>query len=177
MMKKLLIFMLVLGMASWANAALSVYISGPNTLSENEVGDYTVTYSGATIASADVDIVSDEGLQPYGIGGGVILTTNRDSAYDIVGINSSSGNYEISMANGLTPPTDLGSPLFSFQYTAPSVAPLDGKVILSLIENSFFDLDWNLIEGTVMPTLEVTIPEPATIALLGLGGLLLRRRK
>lgn len=151
-MKKFLVLMMVLGMTSLVNAQLELSISGPDSLATNATGTYTVSYSDATILSADVDIVVDFGS----IGGGIILTTNRDASLDFTGINPASGNYEVAIVNDVLA-TDLGSPLFSIVLTAPSVVPDGNKVTISLIENSFFDLSWNPITGTVMPTKQVTI--------------------
>ena len=151
-MKKFLVLMIVPVMASAVNAQLELSISGPNSLATNATGTYTVSYSGAAILGADVDIVVDFGST----GGGIILTTNRDRDLDITGINPVSSNYEVSITNDVTA-TDLGSPLFSIVLTAPSVVPDGNKVTISLIENAFIDLDFNPITGTVMPTKQVTI--------------------
>jgi len=144
--------MMVLGMASAVNAQLELSISGPDSLVANTTGTYTVSYSGTTMLGADVDIVVDFGS----IGGGIILTANRDTSLDFVGINPASGNYEVSIINDVEA-TDLGSPLFSIVLTAPSVVPDGNKATISSIENSFFDLSFNQIIGTVMPTKQVTI--------------------
>jgi len=151
-MKKFLVLVMVLGMASTVNAQLGLSISGPDSLVTNATGTYTVSYSGATMLAADVDIVVDFGS----IGGGVILTTNRNSGLDFTGINIASSNYEVAIMNDVAA-TDLGSPLFSIVLTAPSVVPAGNKVTISLLENSFFDLSWNKITGTVMPTKQVII--------------------
>ena len=170
-MKRIIVVLMILSMATTVNAALTLTISWPSHLEPGESMTFTVGYSGAAILAADVDIVCTVGAGV--ISNGVILTTNRDTALDIVGINPVSGNYEMAIMNDILG-TDLGSPLFSFQWTAPSNY---GAMTISLIENSFIGLDWELITGAVMPTLNVTtIPEPMTMGLLGLGGLFLRRR-
>jgi len=174
-MKKLLVLALVLSIATMANAALTLTISGPTSVVTNSVTTYTIGYSLGGfngLVSADMDIVSSVGS----IGGGAAITTNRDTVIDIIGINSSTGNYEISLTNDNLG-TDLTSPLATFQFTAPSVT---GLASVQLLENSFFDLNWNAITGSdlSLPTLSVhVIPEPMTLSILGLGGLFLRRRK
>ncbi|MGA2071701.1 MAG: PEP-CTERM sorting domain-containing protein, partial [Sedimentisphaerales bacterium] len=95
--------------------------------------------------------------------------------YDWTATNPISGNYEVTIVNDIRA-TDLGSPLFSFQLTAPNAV---GVAHISLIENAFFNDNWEAISPDSMPTMTVTIsvPEPMTLGLLGLGGLFLRRRK
>ncbi len=161
---------MILSMATVANAALQLTISGPEWILPGSSATYTVSYSGATLVGVDVDIVVDCGT----IGGGVIITTNRDSALDFIGPNPVGGNYEIAIINDVAD-TDLGSPLFSFQVTSSVIY---GVQTISLIENSFIDLNWDQILGTTMPSRTIVlVPEPVTMGLLGLGGLFLLRRK
>ncbi|MGD0551737.1 MAG: PEP-CTERM sorting domain-containing protein [Sedimentisphaerales bacterium] len=174
-MKKLIVVLIVLSLASAANAQLTLTISGPTSIATNAVGTYTIGYSisylsNRTLIASDVDIICDLGT----IGGGVILTTNRDTEYDWTATNPISGNYEVTIVNDIRA-TDLGSPLFSFQLTAPGTT---GVATISLIENVFCNDNWDVITDAVLPTEVVTItPEPVTIGLLGLGVLFLRRRK
>jgi MYXO-CTERM domain-containing protein len=172
MMKKLLVLALVLSMATLANAALTLTISGPTELAKAAVGTYTVTSSGQDLAGIDLDIISDQGAQPFGIGGGILLATSRNSALDTAAINGASGNYELVVVNDT--PALIGTTLFSFTFTAGTTA---GTYHVSTIENSIYDTDFNAVIGTVMPSFAVRVtPEPITMTLLGLGGLFLRRR-
>ena len=173
-MKKLMVVLMVLSMATIANATLTFTISGPTQLATGAVGVYTVGYSlspGWGILSTDHDITGTLGT----IGGGVILTTNRDTALDFISISPVSGNYQIAICNDILG-TNLGSPLFSFQFTAGSQT---GTATLVMLDNgATYDLNWGPFTDSVMGTLNVQItPEPMSLGLLGLGGLFLRRRK
>jgi hypothetical protein len=171
MMKKLLVLVLVLSMATLANAALVLTIDGPATLLTGETGTYTIGYSGADLGlvSSDVDVIATLGS----IGGGAGITTNRDVALDVFGINGATGNYECAIINDVLA-TDLGSPLMSFQFTAGMVT---GPAVIQLLDNGQMDTTWTIIEGAVLPTMNVMItPEPMTLGLLALGGLFIRRK-
>ncbi len=169
-MKKLLVVALILSAATLANAALTLTMTGPTQLNVGEAGTYTVSYSGAYVTGIDVDIISTLGT----IGGGNIITTNRDTALDWTAPNSVSGNYEITIMDDVDL-RDLGIPTFSFQLTSASA----GLATISFIENSFMDAQFQPYElgTTVLPTLDVTItPEPATIGLL-IGGAIMAIRR
>ena len=176
-MKKLLILVMVLAMASFANATL-VSISGPSTLDEDATATYTVSYSGTpTLGAADIDAVADLATKGT-LSGGAVVATARDTNYDWVGtpMGSNSNGYELS-ALLIAAPTPLGSPLFTFVLTA--TGNVGDIITLSMSENGFYDATAELVQivGVTLSGLNVTItPEPMTIALLGLGGLLLRRR-
>jgi len=181
-MKKLLVLVLVLGMASLANATtVTLSISGPTSLGLGETGTYTISKSGMDALGVDVDIIADYGTQPYDIDNGAYLPSNADPAVSGVGINGASGNYEIWVMDDIDG-LDLGTDIGTFDWTAPSVAPGgDNIVTLSLINNSVINLSWEVVgidNADVVATegIEVTVPEPITLALLGLGGLFIRRR-
>ena len=174
-MKKLLILVMVLAMASFANATL-VSISGPSTLDKDTTATYTVSYSGTpAVGSADIDAVADLATKGT-LSGAALVATARDTGFDWIGapMGSNSNGYELSVFQ-LTTGTALGSPLFTFVLTA--VGNVGQVITLSMSENSFYEAVFVALPGVTLSGMDVTItPEPMTIALLGLGGLLLRRR-
>jgi len=174
MMKKLLIFMLVLGMATMANASITLSISGPSELINGNTGSYTVSWTGPnSLVSVDLDILTSDANGS--IGNVVIVAAPRDTVLDYIGaaLTGPDGN-ELMIVNDLNA-TPLSSNLFTFDVKAHKGT---GSTTLSIVEWVFQDAAWNVITGNTLNTKTVTfIPEPMTVALLGLGGLFLRRRK
>jgi len=173
-MKKLLVLALVLGMATMANAALTVSMSGPTSLNPGAAGTYTITSAGVNLAGIDIDVVSDAGAQPWGISGGAVIAGNRVTTLDVAGINGATGNYELVAVND--GPAIITPPLFTFVFTAPMTT---GVYTLSMNLNSAFDefFEDASVDAVMSPLAVTVIPEPMTMVLLGLGGLFLRRRK
>ena len=181
MMKKLLILFIVLSLATEASAVSVSAISGSAPV---------ILMQGTTIT---VDLVSDTDMTGIGdteegyagwwitADAGVGLPSNGtfDSFLDTVTSNALSRLFAISTAtSGYIAP---GDPFFSFSVTAPSTnGDYDVIVNFSTAYASFWDDTAtdryaDLVSGTNL-TITV-IPEPMTIALLGLGGLLLLGRR
>ena len=168
-MKKLLVLTLVLGMASMASATLTLidtWVDGTVTWTldlENlkvigtgtELGPYAGPYLQAVLGSMAPTTVAE-------LADGI-----KDGVYAIAGDLSSitaAGTFWLPAAeisNDPVVPQALGT-WFEFDIT-PDQA-----------------LDFQLqayVGGEFINVLQGTVPEPMTLALLGLGGLFLRRRK
>ena len=176
-MKKLLVLMLVLGLTSAANAALSFYIDGSDAGTSIEVAQgATVTiqiYSSDTsdwLAYTGMDIST---MSAFGSVGGE--ATNSTNAGTLGGITPYyelgwMDGFEATTAAGSVPSEVLAGVQHSFVYTAPMS---DGSTRMGIFRPAT-GYSWDADE---LDVLAITVPEPMTIALLGLGGLFLCRRK
>jgi hypothetical protein len=187
MMKKMLILMLVLGIASAANAQLepqlSIYVNGA------DVGDTYTMMSGSVI---NIGIYSDGvgGVNGKYAGVAVINANATDTgtgnwqgtpvAYDgpgepleflsegVVAVLPNAQVARFVATNAVLADYAQEGIGFEFEYLCTSGLNAPDIVTITLIEDGSGPHD----------VLTITqIPEPITFALLGLGGLFLRRRK
>jgi len=165
-MKKLLVFILVLGIASSANAVL-ITVDG-QTGNEFDIQEITtITVVGEDAESWMGYIIIQEGgsgtlSNPIALGAAGDM--GAASPYSEAGWGT---GYEltVAMSPGGVPAISAG-PQFSFDYTG-SV----GDTVTILL---FLDPDFTIPVASIKLNV---IPEPMTVILLGLGSLFLRRRK
>ena len=174
-MKKLLVLMLVLGLASMANAALTDYVLYTDGLVLDVVGIAGGSVPGYYITSnATVNIIDPQTPTIYLTPGN--LGANTQTSGDL--------------GNALTAtmgPTTYG---FITALAAPAPDTVDAGMWFTFDIVDVSTAGWTV--GQTVATLAIldnmgapigssavisTVPEPMTIALLGLGGLFLRRRK
>lgn len=158
-MKKLLILALVFGMTSAASAALS--LGGATEVGVGETA--IVTVSSDDTAGWFGYIGYDAGVT------GMVATSNAGSdSYVTPDPYGYTGYFEIQAAD-MSDPFDSVQPGVQFEIS-----------VLGGVLGEVYTIDrWNAAWDTVLESVQVTVvPEPMTIALLGLGSLfLLRRRK
>ena len=164
-MKKLLVLSLVLGMATLASATLEISMTANKTnLTVGEVA--TITVTGPAANWGGYIIVEDNGS----IGA-------LSSPADLQGVNLFSYSdyeeagwgfgYEITYAD-----STVGGIAAGPQWTILFSSDVEGTATVSLWDGAG---TFEAPEGGVLSF--VVTPEPMTMALLGLGGLFLRRRK
>jgi hypothetical protein len=182
-MKKLMILTLVMLMASMATATISL---------EVDVADEKDSYVYSDVIT--INLVTDDDVV------GVLIDAIKDdaggTAQEPQVFNTAFGStipgtlnvngllVEYMSANVTSVPTvPATGVLYSFEYHVPDVPHSTIITIETYADGSNYFLPWidfldgSWAEGHLAP-LEIHVtPEPMTVALLGLGGLFLRRRK
>ena len=176
-MKKFVVLMLVFGMASLASATLQISIDGMPTPdpvdSEITIGpsDELILdiYTDADIIDADGSIVWVlNAVGPGTISGGAAVYSAPDTAVNLSGpfpLGGIFGNVTVFEPGVSIPATSILYDQIIFHCMGPE------DVIINL------DLYVGSTKVGTADTVTIHQPEPMTMALLGLGGLFLRRRK
>jgi hypothetical protein len=188
-MKKLVVMMLVFGLAAAASADFLPMTAGNAELSfDGQVNgpaeEMVVNVIPSTYFIIDVHgLVDDQGydlfirvygdpLNPYGApaqvtGYGLAQAVIDPKAGEDASVGAGPPNHlQLTALDATLPDFDSVDPGLHFWWEVHCVGPED--VIVELV---------SLDSSTVYDRLIIHQPEPATLALLGLGGLLLRRRK
>lgn len=190
-MKKLLALVLILAMASSASAVLTSYqgyymkmvIDAPAVIG---IGD-TVGVEIFAGDSADVPEMLNTVLNVDAAASISAITISTTGDWSFLNENNGAtvngSGYDVFVDGTLPSAIAAGSSIYSFSFTTSGV----GTVTIDAVSGS-----WATFAGAVgpedgyyeygaiygLPYAEITVvPEPMTIALLGLGGLFLRRRR
>jgi hypothetical protein len=167
-MKKLIILMLVLGLTSVTNAALVLSYNGSTDVTEVDdivaSTDFTIdVYS--TTALPDQFVLFVNGPASHS-GTGTVYAPPAPAHLGITDYDTYGGNDHVFAGMMSTPDATAGiGKWWDIEFHCDG----EGDVVFDLRDST---------GNTTVDTLTVhQIPEPMTIALLGLGGLFLRRRK
>jgi hypothetical protein len=163
MMKKLLVLTLVLGMASLSSAAFD--LGDIDGLGYSVTGN-TVTVTGTNVGGYLMSLAADDGSV---LSNGIVapeFTAVNDPGSFYYGEWTGASAANTSYVTGTIFTIDFtpGASLLTFTYSG----------IVGASEITIAGQATSLVDATM--TL-AAIPEPATMALLGLGGLFLRRKK
>jgi hypothetical protein len=164
MMKKLLVFLLVLGLASGADAALTLVGAPSEPITVGQTATITV-HSSTTGGYAGWLEIEDPAVVDFS--GAPQFTPAGDTAGSSTMTDWSAFGawYEFTVAS-----TDPTKPILAGDHILVNVIGV-GEGLTKL--NLYASDGVKLLESVSVSV----VPEPATIVLLGLGGLLLRRRK
>jgi len=169
-MKKLLVLMLVLGLATAANAALSLSVNG-----DTNVTEYTMNVCTTVV----IDVYSDQASFGYECYVGI-----TDGLGGMSELGEWTGNNKVYAASG------QGTISRYDHWFWDDIAITSNPDQFPILAGRHFDMEFHCTAmGNVTIELQAAdgtpvdrvlihqIPEPVSMVLLGLGGLLLRRRR
>ena len=176
-MKKLVCLMMLALISITASAATVSLHADQTVFVPGEIITISVISTGNCTNIAIPEIISTAG----GIASNFFLNPGFNQ-FPQAGTMVNAGNVLITGVSGATPfafppvPVVAGTALYSFDFTLPYVDIWSPLTISGAGNLSFMFDDFSQVTELGSVTFFI-IPEPITIALLGLGGLFLRRRK
>jgi hypothetical protein len=188
MMKKLVSLLLIMAITSVASAITVSFEVDPQDAKADYVPSEVITIRviadieciGASLGAATTDN-GGEAREP-------LYLAPELTVLPAVGTIVNAGGVLVEFMSGSAPfgaaGVAAGATIWSFEYHVPDVPPSTIITIDDLTDmghvppymTSFMGADFSMTDDVGAVQIHV-IPEPMTIALLGLGGLLLRRRK